>query len=191
MKICEHCRAQYTPKGHSAQRQRFCNKRCWMAWVRAQPFDERFWKLVDKSAGPLACWPWLGRRIEERGGYGIFWLPGRGTAGTHRVAVMLSTGNDPGALEVLHGCDNPPCCNPAHLTVGTHADNMKDMISKGRRNVRGEHNGAAKLTAGQVRIIRDEYAAGRADQAGLAKQFGVDQTLVSQIVRRLVWKHVS
>jgi hypothetical protein len=94
-------------------------------------FEERFWARVDSSGGLWGCWPWMGAR--ERNGYGqlgnrIL----RKHLKAHRVAYELAVGPIPEGFLVCHACDNPPCCNPSHLFVGTGADNTHDMIAKGR-----------------------------------------------------------
>lgn len=95
----------------------------------AKPSDEeRFWSRVDRR-GPDECWPWTGSR--NPAGYGAFSRGGK-RSNTHRVAWEMTHGPIPGRLHVLHACDNPPCCNPAHLSLGTHEDNMADMVAKGR-----------------------------------------------------------
>lgn len=111
---------------------------------------------------------------------------------------------------VCHKCDTPPCCNPAHLFIGTPSDNVHDMIAKGRRrfgkidserrraNTRaawkrstrmpfGERHYAARLTADQVAAIRDRYALGGVRQVDLAKEYGVSQTHISSIVIGTTW----
>jgi hypothetical protein len=73
------------------------------------------------------CWVWQGYRNEH--GYGRLWAPKRYV---HRAAYEAFVGPIPAGLNVLHRCDNPPCCNPAHLFLGTRADNARDMLAKGR-----------------------------------------------------------
>lgn len=90
---------------------------------------KRFLAKVDTSGGPDACHPW---RIEsEKKTYGSFYVNGR-TVGAHRWAYEQATGETiPPGMEILHQCDNPPCVNPAHLRVGTHADNMREVRERG------------------------------------------------------------
>src|SRR3954470_14285142 len=114
-----------------------------------------FWPRVDRSAGPDGCWPWTGPVNEH--GYGSTSVGSRTDgsrrmAKAHRIAWALTYG-DPGDLDVLHTCDNPPCCNPACLFLGTQADNLKDMRQKGRGNV-GERHGHSTLTTSQVLRMR-------------------------------------
>jgi hypothetical protein len=161
--------------------------------------EERFWGKVDKSAGPDGCWPWAEGRCGS--GYGKFRYATKGYA-SHRLAYEIQHGPIPEGLCVLHRCDNPPCCNPAHLFAGTHADNMKDRNSKGRQ-ARGDKvasrlypgirkgtlNGRARLTESTVVLIRAEYANG-ATLVELAQQHGVSFSAVSRLVRRETWAHV-
>lgn len=98
-----------------------------LSHISQQKID-RFWSRVDDSGGPDSCWPWQLSRFPT--GYGHAILHGREYA--HRIAYELATGNDPRGLDVCHTCDNPPCCNPAHLFAGTALDNMRDRDAKGR-----------------------------------------------------------
>lgn len=95
-----------------------------------------FWERVDQSGGPEACWPWTGRRQSKRadgaGGYGCF-IRGGKTVYSHRWALELTLGRPLGPrMLACHTCDNPPCCNPAHLFEGTFTDNFRDAVAKGR-----------------------------------------------------------
>lgn len=138
-----------------------------------------FWVQVDR--GPAAvCWPWRAGRKSQ--GYGT--LRWRGpVVSAHRIAWEIVNGPIPSGLLVLHSCDNPPCCNPAHLFLGTIADNNHDCQAKGRRPVmRGSTNGNARLTDVQVRAIVGLWATGRWKQRDLATRFGVSQ--------RAVWGYI-
>ena len=97
-----------------------------------KPIGERFWPKVEKSAG---CWIWTGGT--QRGGYGHFnKRPDDPVTSrrAHKVAYELMVGAVPDGLVLRHTCDNPLCVNPAHLVPGTHADNMADMIKRGRQH---------------------------------------------------------
>lgn len=87
--------------------------------------EEVFWLRVEKSDG---CWNWTGKLVK---GYGSFRL--KGVSGrANRVSWFLAHGNLPKELHVLHKCDNPKCVRPDHLFLGTHLDNMRDMVEKNR-----------------------------------------------------------
>lgn len=160
---------------------------------------DRFWAKVDRR-GPDDCWPWTEGADED--GYGLFKAGGR----MHRACRWLlarKIGRPLAADEVTrHTCDNPPCVNPAHLIPGSPRDNLHDARDRGRliqgdkhwtrrapERLHGEGNPAAKLTADQVREIRDLYASG-ARQVDLAEDYGIAQPYVSQIVRRKSWTHI-
>lgn len=88
----------------------------------------RFWRRVKRGTR-YSCWPWLGPRNQK--GYGLA-ATGSRTEAAHRVAWTLTHGPIPQGKFALHRCDNPPCCNPRHLFLGTQIDNMADMRRKGR-----------------------------------------------------------
>jgi hypothetical protein len=148
---------------------------------------EAFWSKVDRTGGDDACWEWMASKKAD--GYGWFrWE--RGMRLAHRVACHLTYGDIPDGLHVCHACDNPACCNPAHLWLGTNAENVKDKMRKGRHkngDQRGEKHSRAKLTWSQVREIRRRYAAGGIMQKELAKEFNVGHAAISDIVNYKKW----
>lgn len=110
---------------------------------------QRIDSKIDRSGGPDACWPWTGGRIK---GYGQTTIHGRRRVYAHRLALMDALGREllPGYM-ALHHCDNPPCCNPAHLYEGTAKDNSFDAHTRGRAvNLRG-----SKRPDVRVRLLRE------------------------------------
>ena len=148
--------------------------------------DQRFW---DKGEKTDDCWNWKGARFNH--GYGQFWN-GRRPVVAHRYSWELHNGPIPDGLHCLHVCDTPDCVNPSHLFLGTHQDNMTDMVNKGRsRSVSaGEANRHAKLTEGAVRQIRKYHAAGGCTQYWLADVYGVNQQTISKVVNGKNWTHI-
>jgi hypothetical protein len=173
----------------------------------SHPMPQRFWEKVDRSGSAESCWPWTSTL--GRDGYGQFNVGGHHSSmcKAHRLAWELTRGPIPAGLWVLHDCpggDNRACCNPAHLFLGTHRDNMRDMAAKGR-SAGGERNGThrhpeavsrgsqrpgAKLTERAVAEMRACYAAGGASYSQLAKRYGVGLQAVAKIIRRERWAHV-
>ena len=146
---------------------------------------ERFDEYAG-SGSPDECWVWRGGLSQA--GYGKFWRNGR-TDLAHRVMYEYTLGAVPDDMWVLHRCDNPPCMNPRHLFLGTHADNENDKDAKGRRK-RGSQTRKSKLDEARVTQIREMHAAG-VQQKTIAREFGVDITTVNDVVHRHTWRHVG
>jgi len=131
---------------------------------------------------PNGCWEWQGYCISD--GYGQITVDGAPKR-VHRVMFEEMVGPIPEGMCVLHSCDNPPCANPAHLWLGTHADNMADRDAKGRQGAaRGEKNGRSKLTWEQVEAIRMDTRL----QYVIASDYGVSYQLISKIKAKKYWK---
>ena len=164
-----------------------------------------------EDIGP--CEEWVGPRYPS--GYG---KPKHGRY-AHRDAYAAAHGHIPKGMCVRHRCDNPPCVKLSHLILGTHADNMADMVARGRQCKgerkaeimrrkaargarhgfvlhpelcpRGESNGHSKLTADNVIEIRRACSRKSESQSSLAIRFGVSPSTISEIARRLIWKHIE
>ena len=108
---------------------------------------DQLWERLDKSS---ACWTWTGKRYPT--GYGRF-----GKHYAHRVAYELAYGPIPEGMHVCHSCDNPPCCNPAHLWIGTPKDNMQDRERKGRGKTKGQPRKPRYIHKGR-HVPSEEYA---------------------------------
>ena len=155
-----------------------------------------FWSYIDQSGGPDACWPWT--RTHNTLGYGVWSLQGHRHY-THRVAFFFTHGRWPISC-ALHHCDNPPCCNPAHIFEGTRTDNANDRNAKDRtakgdangsrkypeRRPRGEAHGRAKFAATLIREIRNAHGSSHI----IAAHFGISARYIRQIRSRRVWKHL-
>ena len=142
---------------------------------------QRFWSKVD-PAPSQCCWEWTACKSSD--GYGCFTLNYRNLR-AHRLAYTLSKGEIPEGLVVRHTCDNPVCCNPDHLILGTHTDNMADMLER-KRQAKGEGNSSCKLTPKQVMEIYNSPL----PQDEIAKLYNIDQSIVSRIKHKKRWKHI-
>lgn len=190
---CVHCGAILRP-----WHLRYCSEACYQAAFDAD-FWRRLWSRVDKSG---ECWVWQGQCTN--GGYGQVSRMFR-MQYVHRLVYEWTYGPIPDGLVVRHlTCDNPPCCRPDHLAVGTQLANVQDSIRKGRHRpptnkrqptyterARGARVANARFTDDVIREIRRLYATGTVSQKALAQQFGTRQGHISNIVLRKVWQHVA
>lgn len=140
----------------------------------------------DSKTGPGSngCVVW--RAYKNRGGYGVFSYQGK-TELAHHCAVFFNTGVFP--RYVMHICDNPACVNVSHLVVGTHQENVADMVSKGRHAV-GARTGTAKLTDQDVISMRNTYHSGSASVRELASRFGISRSTAWLAVSGKRWRHL-
>lgn len=167
-------------------------------WMVAQGATEtlakRFWAKVEITDG---CWLWKGAMLKS--GYGrLYWNKQNDKSWyifirAHRLSWMLHFGPIQDGLCVCHNCpggDNRRCVRPDHLWLGTRADNSRDMDPKGRR-VCGERSHFHKISECDVREIRQLASAGKITNEAIGKVYGVTDVLISYIVNRKIWKHVS
>jgi hypothetical protein len=157
---------------------------------KPKPIHERL--LAKTTFEPNSgCWLWTGNVNHK--GYGQIGVGKSGMTTTHRTAYRHFKGPIASGLQVLHRCDVPCCCNPDHLWLGTHQDNIDDKMRKGRHvagrtnKMRGSRNGNSKLTEEQVRHIkRREMTA-----TEYSVLYGVSKTNVCDILKGRTWRHVN
>jgi len=136
-----------------------------------------FWSLVAITPSDGDCWEWSAAR--DARGYGYAGFMGRSHL-AHRMAWIFTRGAIPSGMLVCHSCDNPPCCNPSHLFLGSHQDNSDDAVSKGRM-AHGENHGRAVLSddvVSAIKVLREEGATLRS----LADTYGVSDVQIHMIV---------
>ncbi len=170
--------------------------------------EERFWQKVNKE-GPVPdghqelgrCWVWIGSKRSKGYGAFVYARDGEVVQGrAHRYSYELHRGAIPSGVFVLHKCDTPACVNPDHLFLGSNADNVTDMMAKGRHvkggtyrrgnyeRGAGHHN--ARLTVDIVRAIRADREAGLSF-GNLATKYGLVVGYVYRIIKRTAWREVE
>lgn len=129
------------------------------------------------------CFNW--QKYRNPAGYGQLTIGSKGWL-VHRYVYTQLYGRIPDGLVIMHSCDNPACCNPRHLLLGTHGQNVRDKEAKGRGN-QGSQNGMSKLTDAQVTEIREQYTGKRGELAALGRLYGVHRSCIYKIVNNHHW----
>lgn len=156
---------------------------------RVRSLQERFdsFYIPEPNTG---CWLWESRA--DRGGYGWLKEIGRKYLRAHRLSWTLHRGEIPPGMCVLHKCDTPACVNPDHLFLGTHLDNARDRVQKGRgrggsMGMAGKFNPSVKLTEEEVRAIRSDTR----QLLAIAGDYGISDSQVSSIRLRKSWRYLE
>lgn len=145
--------------------------------------------MASVAVSPSGCWEW--QKKPEPNGYGRTTYRRR-RIGSHVLSYQLHRGVIPHGMYVCHTCDNRVCVNPDHLFLGTHQENVDDMVSKGRHfHPTGERHGRAKLTESQVTEIKSLCDSGESTQDQIAAMFGVQRTTVSSIACGRNWGYLT
>jgi predicted XRE-type DNA-binding protein len=154
--------------------------------LRPRDFDARFWENTDRSNG---CWNWLGT-INKSTGYGDITINHESVA-THRVAYEVYNGvKIPDGKMVLHSCNTRACINPAHLRIGTHDDNMQDMVDCGH-SCKGERNANVVLSELEVREIKNHLSTRELSQSNIAERYEISISTVKDIASGKCWGWVK
>jgi hypothetical protein len=145
---------------------------------------ERFWSHVDRSH---KCWTWTAGK--SRDGYGQFSPYNRHTMQAHRfIDIAFNGPHTPEQPHTLHTCDNPACVRPSHLFRGSNQDNVNDCIRKQRHTI-GERNRHARLTADDIRAIRERSEKGGTTR-DIANDYGIHINHVRNFIKRKRWTHI-
>jgi hypothetical protein len=155
-------------------------------WGKKPPFWLNFWSHLNKKEN--GCWEWSHRRNPS--GYGTLKVMNK-HALAHRIAWEIAVSEIPENLCVLHRCDNPSCCNPAHLFLGTREENNADKMSKGRHvSLNGTKHPRTYISEDKVKEIR-RMAESKIPHRRIAQHFNMPYQTVYSIISRASWKHVS
>lgn len=156
-----------------------------MTHERKMPIEDRFWSKVN-IGDPDECWEWQAART--RLGYGAFSVRHATARPAHIIAYELICGEITNGLEVCHTCDNPPCCNPNHLFLGTHKENMEDMANKGR-SVSGIKSHLSRHSEDSIIKVRELFDSG-IGITDISRQTGIPVVTVWNVSHRKTWKHI-
>lgn len=148
----------------------------------------RFWNKTVVSQGVGGCWEWIGGKNEK--GYGRISVLENGSCKmkkAHRVSYIIKHGPIPkdGPQIIMHTCDNPGCVNHNHLRLGTHADNMRDMVSKKR-----QRTGNRKLTKNEAIEHYNVLMSGK-NLTVYAREIGVSRGMLRKLKSGETWAHVT
>jgi len=159
----------------------------WKQWKLISP--DAFWKRVVKSDAEDECWSWTGSTSK---GYGRIRYPGPGNESNwiyaHIYSFLLHGGKLEDGQLVRHTCDNPICSNPRHLIAGTHLDNHRDAMARGRHAF-GDRSGQAKINNRKARLVI-ECLLKKEPRKSISRRLRVSIDTVHRIARKEHWKHV-
>lgn len=208
---CEMCAKKYFLSERRAAINRFCSRKCHTTWMGKNfgfigkhgrvsgSFDDKY--LVNKETG---CHEWIAAK--NKNGYGLTAYKGKSIQ-AHRLAWTIKFGEIPSGMFVCHKCDNPSCCNPDHLFIGSAYDNCQDMISKGRAFyqkqsvIRGFENtkrsrtnpdgsSNSKLKIKDVIQIKKRLLEGE-PHSSIAKSYAVSKSTITSINTGNRWSFVT
>jgi len=174
-RICLNCDAGI------ADGRKYCSSSCYHVGSRQKATKETIeqWSIPEPNSG---CWLWIGALTG--GGYGTLSI-GRKLWLAHRLSYRVFVA-DPSDLVVRHGCDNPACVNPEHLSLGSHADNTQDAVRRNRME-HGSKRWSAVLSEADIPQIRRRLLAGETGRS-IARSYSVDPGVISLIKLGKIWR---
>lgn len=143
-------------------------------------------KKIEYEIDENGCYNCISGHINKSGGHAGIYIDGKQYR-AHRYIYQKLIGEIPEGQVVRHTCDNPRCINPEHLIIGTHAQNVKDRVERGRSAI-GEKHGRSKLTEQEVREIKFIKSL---NNKTLSYIYNVDPKVIRNIKSGKSWKHVQ
>lgn len=179
----------FADKPYNGKIDRTCgNKRCINPdHLVSLAIEDRFWSNIN-IGNPYDCWEW--KSMEGTGEYAQTHYNGKNVPCHRKAYELFYEKKIPDGMCICHHCDNPPCCNPYHLFLGTVQDNVDDREAKGRNKMphsKGEDHGHHKLTEDSVRQIRSLYATGKHSYRSLGDIYGVSFGQIRHIIKGRDW----
>ena len=160
----------------------------WNQMNHPQKIIDKFFKSINYPGNDFECWLWM---KDLNFGYGIFHINQIKKVRAHRFIYECYYGPIPPGLLVMHSCDNPRCCNPEHLSIGTTQDNVDDKIRKNCQAV-GSKNGFSTLTEDEIidileGIKNDKFKT----RSQICQQYSISNQTIYMILNRKRWQHVT
>lgn len=185
---CEKCHKVFTTTKWYIEKgwAKFCSRTC--KDLKNGTLEERFWKFVVKGESVNDCWEWVGSKSARRYGH---LGKGQKLLKAHRYSWELHNNQQvPDGMSICHKCDNPECTNPLHLFVGTHQENMDDMMAKGRRPpITGTRQWKCRFTEEQVIDIRSMHTDGHSRKE-ICDKYNANSSIIGKIVNGKLWRHL-
>lgn len=185
--VCNNCNKEFFIVSSAAKKGkgRFCSRQCNNFKNRSlDAIKNLFWSNVLKTE---SCW--IYNKKPNSRGYGNIGLGNSKQTSAHRFSYEIHFGSIPSLLFVCHTCDNRMCVNPEHLFLGTHQENVTDMVQK-KRNVKGENHWSNRLTEKQVKEIK-YMLKNNINYKIISNRYGVSHHTIFDIKRNKSWKHID
>lgn len=181
LRICKECNNEFEARNSEARAGRaiYCSKVCQGRGVNKPiPIDQKMAKYVERLDKD-ECWIYSG--YKNKAGYGKIGTSGGKNEYAHRVMYRLEKGEIPEGMVVMHACDNPSCCNPNHLNLGTTKDNVQDMVRKGR-HVSISKASKSMFSDEVIDSIRSEYTGEKEDKFRLSIKYNCSPQTIINVV---------